>query len=814
MSEGFAVGEVILDAQGRAHDFCFLEINAAFERQSGLTRAILGKPARQCLPQLEPVWIENYCSVAMSGRPLHFDAPNADTQRHYDVFCYSPGPRQFAIIFTDITERKATEAAMKRTADRFALLSDAATTLLAAPDPQAMVESLCHRAMTHLDCDVFVNFMASPGERQLWLNAAAGLPPDKLEAVQKLRYGEAVCGCVAAELRAIVAEHIAEKNDACTRFVAGCGVQAYCCHPLMGGGRLLGTLSFGSTKRSTFDPADVETMRAIAGLVAMAMERIRSERVMRDSELFYRQTLESIPGMVFTTRPDGYCDFQSQQWAEYTGVPVSEHLGDGWNTLLHPDDRPRAYAAWREAVEGRAPYNLEYRVRRHDGDYEWFKVMARPIRDADGRIVRWFGVAANINELKAAEEALQRAKAAAESASQAKDQFIAVLSHELRTPLTPAVAAVALLQHDQRLPMDAREDLQTVARNLDLEVRLIADLLDVSRIITGKLFVEKQETDVAEAIRQAASVVSGDIDAKGQTLTLELPPTPCYAFADAARLQQVFWNLLRNAVKFSPERARIEVRARVMLAQEGCGGVAAGDGSACEQCMSVEVSDQGIGIAPETLPRLFSPFEQEAKARALGGLGLGLSICRAVVQNHGGTITAQSAGPGRGATFTVCIPLLRLPSGARPIPAAPQDWALGRRSIRPRRVLLVEDHADTAKLMRRVLAAEGHEVLTATTLAEALQLARRSQPELIISDLGLPDGSGLDLLRQLRTEGSAVPAIALSGYGTAEDVRRSTEAGFALHLVKPLHSLDVLRTAMARLCAEASVADAPSDAVF
>jgi PAS domain S-box-containing protein len=316
-------------------------------------------------------------------------------------------PRGAVGAFLDITEFKQAEAALRRSEARFHLLSDTAGRLLAAKDPQSLINELCREVMAYLDCQVFFNFLADEPAGRLHLNACAGIPEEDVRKFEWLDYGAAVCGRVACDRRPIVAEDIQHASDPGTELVRAYGIQAYCCHPLMAGERLIGTLSFGARTRARFAADEVELMRVVADQVAVAMQRIQVKQALRESELFYRQTLESIPGMVFTTRPDGYRDYQSQQWVEYTGIPMNKHLGDGWNRLLHPDDRPRAFAAWRAAVEERAPYDLEYRVRRRDGEYEWFKVRGRPIRDAEGRIVRWFGVATNIEELKRAETALR-----------------------------------------------------------------------------------------------------------------------------------------------------------------------------------------------------------------------------------------------------------------------------------------------------------------------------------------------------------------------------------------------------------------------
>ena len=511
------------------------------------------------------------------------------------------------------------------------------------------------------------------------------------------------------------------------------------------------------------------SVRQYLGTFLDTTERKQAEEALRESELFYRQTLESIPGMVFTTRPDGYCDYQSRQWVEYTGVPMAQHLGEGWSRLLHPDDRPRALAAWRAAVEGDSPYDLEYRVRRHDGVYEWFKVIGEPIRDASGRIVRWFGVAMNIEDLKRAEVELQAARGAAEEASRAKDHFLAALSHELRTPLTPAVAALAILQRTGRFDAATRDSLEIIRRNVEMEARLIDDLLDVTRIVRGKVELDRRPVPFGEVVTRAIEVCRPDIEARRLHFSADLGPcAACIVDADAARLQQVFWNLLQNAIKFTPHGGCVGVTSRLE------GGR-----------LTAEVTDSGEGIDPAVLPHIFKPFEQGGArvTRQFGGLGLGLAITRGFVEMHGGQISAHSPGKGAGATFRVVLPVHALDATA--LPARPAASEPGVRPKRPLRILLVEDHGDTAVMMQCLLVTQGHEVETAGDVSTAVTLAESRPFDLLVSDLGLPDGSGVDLMRTLRQRGHALPGVALSGFGQDEDIRRSREAGFAAHLTKP-----------------------------
>jgi PAS domain S-box-containing protein len=481
--------------------------------------------------------------------------------------------------------------------------------------------------------------------------------------------------------------------------------------------------------------------------------------------------------MVFTTRPDGYCDYQSQQWVDFTGVPMSEHLGDGWNTLLHADDRERVLAAWQAAVEERGPYDLEYRVRRHDGAYEWFKVRGVPIRDAKGKIARWFGVAANIDALKQAEQNLvaakisaEHAKAQAESANRTKDQFIAMLSHELRTPLMPVLSGITLLQREPGMSARGRHVLDVLQRNAKTEARLIDDLLDLTRIERGKIELDRRRVGVRSIIDRAIEVCRPDLDAKGLRFGVEYDRDG-YLDADAARLQQVLCNLLNNAIKFTSEGGAVGVRCR------SHGG-----------WVSIDVHDSGIGIEREALGRIFDAFAQGERSitRRFGGLGLGLAISKALVELHGGTIEAQSDGAGKGSLFRIRLPLVSArtshPAGAPEGVSASRD----NDALRAFQILLVEDHGDTAELMMTVLEHGGHRVARATDVASALLAAGRDQFDLLISDLGLPDGSGLDLIRKLRGNGSSIPAIAVSGYGQPNDVAQSRAAGFQVHLVKPI----------------------------
>ncbi len=364
-----------------------------------------------------------------------------------------------------------------------------------------------------------------------------------------------------------------------------------------------------------------------------------------------------------------------------------------------------------------------------------------------------------------AEEQLRDAAHRAEEASRAKDAFLAALSHELRTPLTPALLTIAALEEDGALPPEVRDQLGAAARNIRLEARLIDDLLDLTRVSHGKLTIEQVTADLHELIRHAEETVREDAENKRIVLDVALDARERFVRGDPARLQQIFWNLLKNAVKFTPADGAVTVRSL---------NPAAGR-------ISVVVQDTGIGITPGKLDRIFHAFDQgDLEARqGFGGLGLGLTISKAFVELHGGELRVQSDGPGKGASFSVELETSSAPA------ESPRSGNGAASRPRPRRILLVEDHQPTLLALTRLLEREGHTVFAAGAVSEALARAAVCQFDLVISDLGLPDGTGFELMREIRRLYNC-PAIAVSGYGMEADQLMSAEAGFSRHLVKPV----------------------------
>jgi PAS domain S-box-containing protein len=433
--------------------------------------------------------------------------------------------------------------------------------------------------------------------------------------------------------------------------------------------------------------------------------------------------------------------------------------------VLFPDESWQLVReAMAETVKTGCGYELDVPALRN-GTSIWVTTRGELVRDLGGRIVGLRGTIQDITERKTAEEALRAAKEAAELANKAKDRFLAALSHELRTPLTPVLMTVASLEHDPALSADVREDLSMVKRNVELEVKLIDDLLDLNRIASGKLRLELETVDLNETVRRVCAICRPDAAGVGVKIEIALEEGACTVAADPARLQQVLWNLLKNAIKFTPEGGTVTVTT------------ASHEDNRCV----VRVRDTGLGIAPEVLPRIFNAFEQghDRITRQFGGMGLGLAISKALVELHGGTIRAESEGVGLGTTFEITWP------AQTAVEASPELALPASGNARLLRVLLVEDHFDTAQTLRRQLRAAGYVVTLASDVSGALAATDRESFDVLVSDIGLPDGDGYEVMGKVR-ETHSIPGIAMSGYGMDDDVRRSREAGFTEHLVKPI----------------------------
>ena len=469
-----------------------------------------------------------------------------------------------------------------------------------------------------------------------------------------------------------------------------------------------------------------------------------------------------------------------------TGYSRDELLGHSFVEITHPDDIEPDWDNARRLLDGSiATYTMEKRYLHRSGSVVWINLSVSLQRDDAGRPRHFITVFKDVTEKRRASDAIREAmeeatasRQRAEAASRAKDDFLAALSHELRTPLTPVLMIATELAGDEGLPSAVREQLRTICQNVTLEARLIDDLLDLTRVSRGKLELRLATVDTHAVIRDAVEIVRGDMVGRALDLRVETDAGRSHVEADPTRLRQVVWNLLKNAVKFTPDGGKIVVRT----------------GNPTSEVIRIEVADTGCGIPAEAMERIFLPFDQGKLSgrHRFGGLGLGLSISKALMEAHGATVCVSSDGVGCGSTFATEMRTVE------PVEERSGDHEPGAVSLAsPVRVMVVDDHRPTLDALVRVLERRGFHVCRADSVAGALALAGREPIDVLVSDLGLPDGTGLDLLRGLR-EKAPVEAVAISGYGMENDLKLSREAGFAAHLVKPIN-LGELVTVISRL---------------
>jgi len=449
---------------------------------------------------------------------------------------------------------------------------------------------------------------------------------------------------------------------------------------------------------------------------------------------------------LFTTNNRGGANYISAGFCVTTGLDPTEVLGMGWTAAIHPDDRDAVLGLWPRSFSNASPFETDFRLRTAQGLYRGFKMRVMPAADASGQVNEWFGAMIDLHDQQ--------------TADRLKDDLLATVSHELRTPLNAIVGWTHILKIDQG--ENRARAVEAIERNAFVQTRLIDDLLDVSRMTKGQFTLTVSTIDLRTVVQAALVTIGPAAAAKG--VTIQVRSTDDVRIrGDEARLQQVAWNLLSNAVKFTPKGGHVTI-----------------DLSRLGTRAQLRVTDTGEGIDPAFLPHVFEPFRQGQSRSTRLGLGLGLAIVRQIVELHGGSVLATSDGPQRGSSFTVVLPMT--PAGLVPVKTTP-----GESRQLNLRVLVVEDDEDAATTLSTLLVYRGCEVRIAHSVREALDLFQSWNPDVMLCDIGLPDGDGCALLRQVRElmPERLVPAIALSAFAREEDRTRAASVGFELYVTKP-----------------------------
>ncbi|HAN99666.1 MAG TPA: hypothetical protein DCQ98_20565 [Planctomycetaceae bacterium] len=502
-------------------------------------------------------------------------------------------------------------------------------------------------------------------------------------------------------------------------------------------------------------------------------ERKRIERALRESEERFRTLADHMSQLAWMADSTGWIFWYNRRWYDYTGTDAEAVRGWGWRSLHHPDHVDRVVERITHSFRTGEVWEDLFPLRGADGEYRWFLSRAVPIRGEEGTIVRWLGTNTDVTAQREAEEALRET-------DRRRNEFLAMLAHELRNPLAPIRHGLEVISRDRSFD-ESTVDL--MKRQVEQLVRLVDDLLDVSRVMQGKVRLHRGPLIAELLLERCARAIVGTMERRGQTLDVAIEPGRTTLSGDEVRLAQAVGNLLANASKYSDHGGTIRL-----------------SGIRRDDHYEIVVSDDGIGIDPPLLPRIFDLFEQSDQTldRSRGGLGIGLTVVRQSIERHGGTVTAESEGTGRGATFRI-----RLPLAPASEPVSESQSAASRNDVAcpPRRVLIVDDNVGAAWMLSRLIAKIGdHTVETAHDGRTALSILSRFRPDIAFFDIGLPEMDGYDLARAARaTEaGRAAVLVALTGYGQDEDRRRALAAGFDLHLIKPA-SLDRLTALLAAL---------------
>jgi len=519
----------------------------------------------------------------------------------------------------------------------------------------------------------------------------------------------------------------------------------------------------------------------------MDRDRQLAEVVLRQRDEDLRFMAESMPQKTFTATCAGAIEYLNHQWMEFTGASFDRLRDWGWLQFVHPDDVQETIHRWKQSIETHKDFRMEHRFYRNDGVYRWHLSFARAMRDPDGAVLKWVGFNTEIHDQKLVQQDLLRAKERADRANQSKDEFLALVSHELRTPLSSILGWARLLVAGKLDERQAAMAVNVIDRSATAQTKLIEDLLDVARMITGKFALTTDEVDLDKIISASIASVMPAADAKRIEINKVIDSKLMPIEGDPVRLQQVFWNLLHNAIKFSPNGSHIEVH----VAQTGSN-------------LRVTVKDTGRGIDPAFLPYIFERFHQadSTATRQHGGLGLGLTIVRHLVEAHGGTVQVESAGIGHGSAFHVDLPAQTVPyTNHQFYPAPDLEKEKGLAGLR---LLAVEDDSDARELVRTILAAAGASVIAVPSAEDALAELDLGVPDVIVADVGMPGKDGYQLLREIRSRdqsrGGHVPAIALTAYARKEDRISALNAGFQMHLTKPVDPTGLVY-AVARLAA-------------
>ncbi len=548
----------------------------------------------------------------------------------------------------------------------------------------------------------------------------------------------------------------------------------------------------------------MEVKRQAAQLAAMNAE-------LRQSEERFRLVSVCSPLGIFLTDIEGRCTYSNPSCEAICGFKIEEQDEEGWAKFIHSEESDRVLNAWSSCTHQGKEYSDEFRIKRSDGKERWVRVRTSPMLSEEKQLLGHVGTIEDISDRKQAEanrEQLIREQAArqqAEEANRMKDEFLAIVSHELRTPLNSILGWSQLLQEKKFNEETTVKALQTIERNARAQAQLIEDILDVSKIVQGKLRISLDRVYLIPLIDSVIESLRPQAEAKAIQIQTEFEPSAQIVTGDFDRIRQIIWNLLSNAIKFTDLEGQVKVKLSLVTGKENeRSPITNYQLPITTQYAQIQIIDTGVGISPDFLPHVFDYFRQadSTTTRCHGGLGLGLAIVHHLVELHNGQIYAHSEGEGKGATFTVNLPLA--------VEALdPEPWAENNGngyahfpSLDCVQVLVVEDNTDARDFIVMVLEQFGAKVTAAACVKEAIKCLQSYSPHVLVSDIGMPDEDGYSFIRQVRDleqqRGENIPAVALTAYAGEQDQKQALAAGFQMHLAKPIDPAELV-TAVAEL---------------
>ncbi len=683
------------------------------------------------------------------------------------------------VVIEDVTQREVQAEILNHRHRRDEVLSWALVHLLKTDEPRKTVRQLFFKIAEHLDFDTFFLYLRDVESGTVTLYTAGGVSDE----LQKQFSAYPLLAEVADASEPVIFDSIKTRQKSEYALLQAAKISAAIAIPLRINDKSLGALCFATWSREHVAAEETDLLATIAQYLATAVDKENTnaelQRILASNQ-WMGAIVRSSDDAIISKDLNGIIKSCNQGAARLFGYEIHELIGQPVLMLIPQDHQDEETQILQRIRAGQHIEHFETVRRRKDGSLIEVSLVISPVKDATGKIIGASNIARDITERRHSEqklaESFEREKLAreqAETASRAKDDFLASLSHELRTPLNPILLIASDSSENPDLSPEIKAQFETIRKNIELEARLIDDLLDLTRITHGKLSLNPRVVDVKVILEDTINNVQSDLNAKSISLKFDFKSSHRYVYGDDVRLQQVFWNVLKNAVKFTPPSGNITLSVNE-----------AGND------LQISVTDTGIGMTPAEIKRIFEAFAQgehvKSDAHRFGGLGLGLAIARKLVELHHGKIAATSEGTNQGSTFTIQLPAVE-PQKAAMLLSAP---ARGQDSLQATEaavcILLVEDHEPTRAALSHLLLRRGYKVVTTRNNQEARKACAAEKIDLVISDIGLPDGSGNALMAFLRAT-YGLKGIALTGYGMEEDIEKCLASGFVTHLIKPVN---------------------------